>query len=60
MKHLPYPKRPAADRNLSDVQYNSLIEGGYEPKPDYRDTWQKASADEIFKALIPGWKAAEK
>jgi len=30
------------------------------PQPDYRDLWSKASAEAIFKALIPGWKAAEK
>lgn len=29
-------------------------------QPDYRDIWSVASADEIFKTLIPGWKAAEK
>jgi len=35
-----------------------------EPTPikeqDYHDIWREASAEAIFKALIPGWKAAEK
>jgi len=27
------------------------------PQPDYRDLWRQASAEAIFNALIPGWKA---
>jgi hypothetical protein len=30
------------------------------PKRDPREVWHTATAGELFKALIPGWKAAEK
>ena len=36
---------------------NEPIETAKDQQPDYRDIWSKASAEAIFKALIPVWKS---